>query len=88
MLLRLSLMDPAAYLDNDSLKPQRLQFKLQSRSDGAATNFDMGRTISLEEMFYDNFTTTDKEDQIKTITNKTFAAEFVQKLKNYRLIEE
>ena len=39
-------------------------------------------------MLYDNFSVTDKDDQVKNVTNKNFAAEFVEKLKNYRLVEE
>ena len=39
-------------------------------------------------MLYDNFSVTDKDDQVKNVTNKIFAAEFVEKLKNYRLVEE
>ena len=39
-------------------------------------------------MLYDNFTVTDKDGQVKNVTNKNFAAEFVEKLKNYRLVEE
>ena len=43
-------------------------------------------------MLYDDFNITEKEDQVKTVTYKRpfdhFAAEFIEKLKNYRLIEE
>ena len=39
-------------------------------------------------MFYDNFTIKDADNQIKTVSNKSYAAEFVEKLRNYRLIDE
>lgn len=91
MLLRLSLMDPAAMIDQNALNvnPTRLHFKLQSRSEGI-TNMDCARLISLEEMFYDNFNVTNKDNQGKptSIKAQQFVSEFVDKLKSYRLVEE
>ena len=64
------MMDPAAYLDQDSLNitQERLGFKLQSRTEGGQPNSEHASSvriiasISLEELFYDSFTITDQDD--------------------------